>query len=276
MLRRKIADELLPRDGAAAARGHVQSFGFKHGPARDADLALRRALPAEPALRARAAPADRPRPARRRLRRPRRARSTSSTSGCCRCSTTCCPQYVAEGKAHLMVAIGCTGGRHRSVAIAEHLARALPRARRLLVEVVHRDIEKPRASSDRVRPPASGCGLIDHVGLEVCDLERSARFYDAVFYPLGGRRMLERAGRDRLRRRRARAVARRARPRAGAGFGPRRAQGAREGGGRRRATTPGVAHGGRDDGAAGPAPAVRAAATTRAYLRDPDGCAGGR
>ena len=32
------------------------------------------------------------------------------------------PQYVAEGKAHLVVAIGCTGGRHRSVAIAEHLA----------------------------------------------------------------------------------------------------------------------------------------------------------
>ena len=32
------------------------------------------------------------------------------------------PQYVAEGKAHLSIAIGCTGGRHRSVAIAEQLA----------------------------------------------------------------------------------------------------------------------------------------------------------
>src|SRR5258706_163866 len=32
------------------------------------------------------------------------------------------PQYVAEGKAHLVVAIGCTGGRHRSVVIAEDLA----------------------------------------------------------------------------------------------------------------------------------------------------------
>ena len=29
---------------------------------------------------------------------------------------------MAEGKAHLRIAIGCTGGRHRSVAIAEHLA----------------------------------------------------------------------------------------------------------------------------------------------------------
>jgi catechol 2,3-dioxygenase-like lactoylglutathione lyase family enzyme len=33
--------------------------------------------------------------------------------------------------------------------------------------------------------------MIDHVGFEVSDLERSARFYDAVFYPLGARRMLE-------------------------------------------------------------------------------------
>ena len=39
------------------------------------------------------------------------------------------PQYVAEGKAHLTIAIGCTGGRHRSVAIAEHLARRYASAR---------------------------------------------------------------------------------------------------------------------------------------------------
>ena len=41
------------------------------------------------------------------------------------------PQYVDEGKAHLSIAIGCTGGRHRSVAIVEELARA-PRGRRAL------------------------------------------------------------------------------------------------------------------------------------------------
>jgi catechol 2,3-dioxygenase-like lactoylglutathione lyase family enzyme len=33
--------------------------------------------------------------------------------------------------------------------------------------------------------------VIDHVGLEVADLERSGRFYDAVFFPLGVRRMFE-------------------------------------------------------------------------------------
>ena len=53
------------------------------------------------------------------------------------------PQYVAEGKAHLVVAIGCTGGRHRSVAITEHLARRYDGADGYLVEVVHRDVTRP-------------------------------------------------------------------------------------------------------------------------------------
>jgi UPF0042 nucleotide-binding protein len=50
------------------------------------------------------------------------------------------PQYVAEGKSYLTIAIGCTGGRHRSVMIAEALKKiiaGLPGAR---VRVVHRDI----------------------------------------------------------------------------------------------------------------------------------------
>lgn len=33
--------------------------------------------------------------------------------------------------------------------------------------------------------------MIDHLGIEVADLERSARFYDALFFPLGIRRMFE-------------------------------------------------------------------------------------
>ncbi len=49
------------------------------------------------------------------------------------------PRYEAEGKVYLTVAIGCTGGQHRSVAIVQHLARVLGADRQ--VKVHHRDIE---------------------------------------------------------------------------------------------------------------------------------------
>ena len=56
-------------------------------------------------------------------------------------------QYVQEGKAHLVIAIGCTGGRHRSVAIAEHLAGNYGDNPELDVAVAHRDIDKaPRGA----------------------------------------------------------------------------------------------------------------------------------
>jgi UPF0042 nucleotide-binding protein len=51
------------------------------------------------------------------------------------------PLYEAEGKADLTVAIGCTGGRHRSVAVGEALAPELKRGGRE-VTVTHRDVEK--------------------------------------------------------------------------------------------------------------------------------------
>jgi UPF0042 nucleotide-binding protein len=51
------------------------------------------------------------------------------------------PAYVAEGKAYLTIALGCTGGRHRSVAIAEEVARRL-RADGQRIGVLHRDVDK--------------------------------------------------------------------------------------------------------------------------------------
>ena len=51
------------------------------------------------------------------------------------------PLYDSEGKAYLTVGIGCTGGRHRSVAVTEALAEALREGARE-VNVVHRDVEK--------------------------------------------------------------------------------------------------------------------------------------
>jgi UPF0042 nucleotide-binding protein len=51
------------------------------------------------------------------------------------------PQYVAEGKAYLTIAIGCTGGRHRSVMLAEALAQPLGALEGVRVRVRHRDID---------------------------------------------------------------------------------------------------------------------------------------
>lgn len=51
------------------------------------------------------------------------------------------PAYVAEGKAYLTIAFGCTGGRHRSVAIAERVAVWL-REQGYDPRVVHRDVDK--------------------------------------------------------------------------------------------------------------------------------------
>lgn len=51
------------------------------------------------------------------------------------------PQYVKEGKSQLVVGIGCTGGKHRSVTITNHIS-ALIKQKEISVVVEHRDIEK--------------------------------------------------------------------------------------------------------------------------------------
>lgn len=51
------------------------------------------------------------------------------------------PQYEKEGRSYLTVAIGCTGGRHRSVATAEEIATRL-RGRGVAVRVAHRDVAR--------------------------------------------------------------------------------------------------------------------------------------
>ena len=53
------------------------------------------------------------------------------------------PEYVREGKAYLTIAVGCTGGRHRSVMIAEALKPALESLQGARVRVRHRDMNQP-------------------------------------------------------------------------------------------------------------------------------------
>jgi RNase adapter protein RapZ len=51
------------------------------------------------------------------------------------------PHYIGEGKSYLTIAFGCTGGRHRSVMLAESVSEALAK-RGYSTKIVHRDIEK--------------------------------------------------------------------------------------------------------------------------------------
>jgi UPF0042 nucleotide-binding protein len=142
MLRRKLADELLPTRTPGRLAITFQSFGFKYGPMRDPDLLLDvRFLPNphyEPDLR----PLTGEDP---------RIVAFINHDGELDAFYErlqplldyLLPQYLAEGKSHLVVAIGCTGGRHRSVAIAEHLAARYNPEGEYLVHVVHRDVSRP-------------------------------------------------------------------------------------------------------------------------------------
>lgn len=55
------------------------------------------------------------------------------------------PNYVREGKSYLTIAIGCTGGRHRSVALAEHIGTLLDEEG-YKAKVVHRDLRSDHAA----------------------------------------------------------------------------------------------------------------------------------
>jgi len=67
------------------------------------------------------------------------------------------PRYEAEGKSYLTVAIGCTGGRHRSVSIAERMGTTLRERLGLDIDVSHRDIrEVEREAKAGTGPAATG------------------------------------------------------------------------------------------------------------------------
>jgi len=142
MLRRKIGRELLPRALGQRLAVTFTSFGHKHGPLRDADLAFDvRFLPNPHYV-------DDLRPL---TGHDERVVSYIGRDGLLAefydrllpLLDFLLPRYVEEGKAHLTVAIGCTGGRHRSVAIAEHLAARYREREGLAVEVAHRDVGIP-------------------------------------------------------------------------------------------------------------------------------------
>jgi RNase adapter protein RapZ len=140
-LRRKIADAYLSHESTSKLAVNFTSFGFKNGPARDADLVFDvRFLPNphyETELR----------PLTGRDERiveyiGRTGRLADLYDRLDPLLDFLLPQYVAEGKSYLLVAVGCTGGRHRSVAIAERLAERYRERADLIVQVTHRDVDR--------------------------------------------------------------------------------------------------------------------------------------
>jgi len=141
-LRKVVADKMLPRGTPGKLAVTFLTFGFKHGTPRDADLTFDvRFLPNphyEEDLRELTGQ-DEP-----------VIDYVEGSDGIADFYERLIPlldyllpAYENEGKAHLTVGIGCTGGRHRSVVIAEHLARTYAGRGDLLIDVVHRDVDKP-------------------------------------------------------------------------------------------------------------------------------------
>ncbi|HWT22220.1 MAG TPA: RNase adapter RapZ [Solirubrobacteraceae bacterium] len=141
MLRRKVASEMLAPGEPGKLAVSFCSFGHKHGPPRDADLAFDVRFLPNPHYEADLRPLT---------GFDRRIIDYVGRDGRLRefydralpLLEYLLPQYVAEGKAHLVVAVGCTGGRHRSVVIAEDLGAHFRADGRYLVEVQHRDVDR--------------------------------------------------------------------------------------------------------------------------------------
>ena len=138
-LRRRIADEFLARQETARLSVTFQSFGFKHGPPRDADLVFDVRFLPNPHYVTELRPLTGLDP---------RVVEFVGREGKLQelyvhlepLLEFLVPQYEEEGKSHLSIAIGCTGGRHRSVAITEHLAQRFRGRDDVVVEVEHRDV----------------------------------------------------------------------------------------------------------------------------------------
>ena len=125
-------------DARAAMVVTLVSFGYKHGVPMDADLVFDvRCLPNPHFVETLRPLTGRDRAVVRYMRRHTSTRDFIEQLTAF--LTFALPQYVQEGKSYLTVAIGCTGGRHRSVMIAEELKKTLAGVKGITVRVKHRD-----------------------------------------------------------------------------------------------------------------------------------------
>ena len=140
-LRRRIATEILGRaNGAGRLAITLQTFGFKHGPPREADMTIDVRFMPNPHHDLKLRP----------LTGRDHAVIDYVESGTLAGEfygrlmpllEFLLPAYAEEGKTHLTIAIGCTGGRHRSVCVADRIAREFANRDDVTLSVKHRDVE---------------------------------------------------------------------------------------------------------------------------------------
>jgi RNase adapter protein RapZ len=127
-------------EGTSRLQVAVESFGFKHGLPLDADIVMDVRFLPNPHWEEQLRPLTGHDPAVRDFVL-ERADTSAFLERLDDLLRTILPAYEAEGRSYLTIAIGCTGGRHRSVAIAEELASRL-RTRGTAVRTTHRDVSR--------------------------------------------------------------------------------------------------------------------------------------
>ena len=126
--------------GSSQLQLAVESFGFKHGLPLDADIVMDVRFLPNPHWEDDLRPLTGHDPAVRDFVLGR-AQTSEFLDRFENLLQSIVPSYLAEGRSYLTIAMGCTGGRHRSVAIAEELAARL-RHRGVAVRTNHRDLSR--------------------------------------------------------------------------------------------------------------------------------------
>jgi RNase adapter protein RapZ len=140
MLRRRIATDMLGDGAPSKLALTILTFGFKNGPPRDADMMLDVRFLPNPHYREDLRPLT---------GRDQRVIEHVEAGEIAKdfydrlfpLLDYLLPAYVAEGKTHMTIAVGCTGGRHRSVTIADRISKHLEGRDDVRLRVVHRDVE---------------------------------------------------------------------------------------------------------------------------------------
>jgi UPF0042 nucleotide-binding protein len=156
-LRRQIVSLFGPGAGLPRMHTRLVSFGFKYGPPVDADVLLDVRFLKNPFFvdELRDFPGTAAAVRNFVLGEPDTRDFVERTVALLE---FCLPRFEREGKSYVTIGIGCTGGRHRSVVIADVLARELEERVGLPIDVVHRDVDRVTLREPKSDPDFIGGG----------------------------------------------------------------------------------------------------------------------